>query len=76
MKIREKTRLELIRLEKKLTRNQLALLCGLNENTIKKLEYGDLRFDEMKLSTLMKLAKGLRAKPKDILPIELARKLR
>ena len=76
MKNREMTKLELLRKDKKLTRPQLALLCGLSKDTIQQLEIGMLSFNEMKLSTLFKLCKGLRCKPRDILPIELSRKLK
>ena len=76
MKIRELTRLEKLRLEKGLTRPELASLCGVSIFYIQKLEIGELSFREMKLSTLLKLSKGLKVKPKEILPLELARELK
>ena len=70
------TRLEKIRKSKRLTRPQLATLSGVSKSYICALEDRKLSFEEMKLSTLLKLAKGLRVKPRDILPIELARKIK
>lgn len=76
MKNRELTNLEIIRKSKGLTREQCATLCGVAKITIQKLELGELTFNTMKLDTLLKLCKGLRVKPKDLLPIELARKIK
>ena len=76
MKNREISRLEQIRTNKGLTRPQLSLLSGLTKDYIQKLELGKLSFNEMKLSTLLKLSKALRVKPSDLLPLELAKKLK
>ena len=70
------TNLEIIRKGKGLTREQLAILCGVSYAQICALEDKRLSFKEMKLSTLLKLSKGLRVKPTDILPIEIAKKLK
>lgn len=76
MKNREISKLEQIRKEKGLTREQCSMLCGVAPITIQKLEIGELTYNTMKLDTLIKLCKGLRVKPSEILPIELARKIK
>lgn len=70
------TRLEKIRRKKGLTRNQLAELSKVSRSQISALEDYKLTFIEMKLSTLLKLSKALRVKPSEILPIELAKKIK
>ena len=70
------TRLEKVRKIKGLTRIQLVRLSGVSKATIQKLEDSTYPFDDIKLSTLLKLAKALRVKPSEILPIEIARKIK
>lgn len=67
------TNLELIRKERKLTREDLEKLSGVNKFTIQALEEG--RYDDVKLSTLLSLAGALRVKVKKILPFDIAKKL-
>lgn len=62
--------LEDIRKEKRLSRRELAELSGVNEQTIVALEMGKNNPFEAKLSTLIKLAKALHCKVRDLYPCE------
>ena len=73
MKMIKLTNLELIRKERKLTREDLEKLSGVNKFTIQALEEG--RYDDIKLSTILSLAKALRVKGKALLPFDIAKKL-
>lgn len=55
-----------IREEKKLTRDELANLSGVNKFTIQALENGLTSTSNAKLSTLTALAKALNVKVRDI----------
>lgn len=70
------TRLEKVRRKKGLTRIQLVRLSGVSKATIQKLEDSSYLFDDIKLSTLIKLSKALRVKPSEILPLEIAKKIK
>lgn len=63
-------KLEDIRKEKRLSRRELAELSGVNEQTIVALEMGKNNPFEAKLSTLIKLAKALHCKVRDLYPCE------
>ena len=62
--------LEKIRKAKGLTRKELATISGVHEQTIKFLEKRINDPQEAKLSTLVKLAKGLHCKVRDFYPCE------
>lgn len=68
-------RLESIRKDRKLTRADLEKLSGVSRETIKALEKGINNIDEVKLSTLVKLARALKVKVRDIVDKDIARKL-
>ena len=63
--------LRAIRESKNYTRQELSELSGVPLVTIRALETGITNVDNVKLSTLIKLAKGLNCKVINILPIEL-----
>ena len=65
--------LEIIRKKRGLTRRELALLSGVKEITIHHLEKGATDVNNVKLSTLVKLAKALHCKVIDLLDNELKR---
>lgn len=67
-------RLEDLRKEKGLSRNDLAKLSGISMYTIQKLEDGRLNLCECKLSTLTKLAKSLKTKVRTLIDDEEVRK--
>ena len=63
--------LERIRKEQGLARRELALLSGVKEVSIHYLENGLTNVDNVKLSTLVKLAKALHCKVIDLLDNDL-----
>ena len=63
--------LERIRKEKNYTRRELSLLSDISAQTIQALEQGITNVDDVKLSTLVKLAKALKCKVIDLLPKDL-----
>lgn len=65
--------LERIRKEKGLTRRELELLSGVKQITIHHLENGTTNVNNVKLSTLIALAKALHCKVVDLLDGELKR---
>lgn len=65
--------LERIRKEQKLSRRELALLSGVKEVSIQYLEKGFVNVNNVKLSTLIKLAKALHCKVVDLLDNDLKR---
>lgn len=65
--------LERIRKEKGLTRRELELLSGVKQLTIHHLENGITDVNNVKLSTLVALAKALKVKVIDLLSADLKR---
>lgn len=65
--------LKAIRKQKKLTRKELGELSGLNPSVINALENGYV--DDIKLSTLIKLAVALKTKVRYLLPNDLKDKM-
>lgn len=65
--------LKAIRKQKKLTRKELGELSGLNPSVINALENGYV--DDIKLSTLIKLAVALKTKIRYLLPNDLKDKM-
>lgn len=65
--------LERIRREQGLSRRELALLSGVKEISITALERGITNVDNVKLSTLIALAKALHCKVIDLLSADLKR---
>lgn len=65
--------LERIRKEQGLSRRELALLSGVKEVTIHHLENGITNVNNVKLSTLVALAKALHCKVADLLSADLKR---
>jgi transcriptional regulator with XRE-family HTH domain len=65
--------LKAIRKQKKLTRKELGELSGLNPSVINALENGYV--DDIKLSTLIKLAAALKTKVRYLLPNDLKDKM-
>ena len=65
--------LERIRKEQGLSRRELALLSGIKEITIHHLENGTTNVNNVKLSTLIALAKALKVKVVDLLSADLKR---
>lgn len=65
--------LKTIRKQKKLTRKELGELSGLNPSVINALENGYV--DDIKLSTLIKLAMALKTKVRYLLPNDLKDKM-
>jgi len=65
--------LERIRREQGLSRRELALLSGVKEISINALERGITNVDNVKLSTLIALAKALHCKVIDLLSADLKR---
>ena len=65
--------LERIRKESHLARRELALLSGVKPETIHHIEKGLTNVNNVKLSTLIKLAKALHCKVVDLLDNELKR---
>lgn len=65
--------LERIRKEQGLSRRELALLSGVKEISINALERGITNVDNVKLSTLIALAKALHCKVIDLLSADLKR---
>lgn len=63
-------KLKEIRINKNLSRRELALKSGVNEQTIVSLEMERNDPSEAKLSTLVKLATALNCKVKDFYPDE------
>lgn len=68
-------KLKMIRLEKGLTREELARQSGVNEQTIKTLEEGINNANNVKLSTLVALAKALKVKARKLVDTEIAKYL-
>lgn len=64
-------KLEIFRKEKGLTREELSKLSGVHHMTITSLENGITDVSNVKLSTLVKLAKALHCKVIDLLDKEL-----
>lgn len=67
------SKLKEIRTSKKLSRRELALLSGIPEITIQSLETGITNPDNVKLSTLIALAKALKCKIADLVDDDLKR---
>lgn len=67
--------LKLIRKSQNLTRDNLSELSSVPKITIQSLEDGLVDTDNVKLSTLVKLASALKVKVRKILPIDTANKL-
>ena len=67
--------LKLLRKSKGITRVELSKLSGVPKVTIQTLEDGKVDTDNVKLSTLIKLASALKVKVRKILPIDTANKL-
>ena len=67
--------LKLLRKSKGLTRIELSELSGVPKITIQTLEDGLVDTDNVKLSTLIKLATALKVKVRKLLPIDTANKL-
>lgn len=65
--------LERIRKEKSFTREELEKLSGVKRETIQALEQGRTNVDNVKLSTLVSLAKSLHCKVIDLLDKDLQR---
>lgn len=65
--------LERIRKEQGLSRRELALLSGVKQLTIHHLETGTTNVNNVKLSTLIALAKALKVKVVDLLSADLKR---
>ena len=63
--------LKILRKSKNLTRDELSELSGVPKVTIQTLEDGKVDTDNVKLSTLVKLAKALHCKVIDLLDKEL-----
>lgn len=76
MKMNRLFKLEQLRKEKNLTREDLALMSGLSKATIEALERGRTNVDNIKLSTLIALATVLDVKVVDLLPKKLQNKIR
>lgn len=70
------TKLETIRKQKGFTREELSLLSGVHAQTIVAIEYGKTKYQSIKLGTLIALAKALKCKVGDIVPLAIAKKLR
>lgn len=68
--------LERIRKEKGLSRRELELLSGVKQLTIHHLENGTTDVNNVKLSTLIKLAKALKCKVIDLLSKDLIKYIR
>lgn len=69
------TNLKFIRKDKGLTRAELSRMSGVNESTIKFLEDGINNADNVKLSTLVALAKALKVKARKLVDNETAKYL-
>lgn len=69
------TNLKFIRKDKGLTRAELSRMSGVNETTIKFLEDGINNADNVKLSTLVALAKALKVKARKLVDNETAKYL-
>lgn len=67
--------LKIVRKSKGLTRDDLALKSGVAKITIEKLENGKVNTDDVKLSTLIKLASALRTKVRNIVDKETSKRL-
>ena len=67
--------LERIRKEKGYSRRELAILSEVSVQTIQSLEKGINNVEQVKLMTLIKIAKALKVKISDLLPKELIRYL-
>lgn len=67
--------LKLLRKSKGITRVELSKISGVPNITIQALENGKVDTDNVKLSTLVKLATALKVKVRHILPIDTANKL-
>ena len=65
--------LQTIRKEKGLTLEQLSKLSGVHILTIQKIESGTTPIDQVKLCTLVKIAKSLHCKICDLVPKDLKR---
>lgn len=72
MKLEE---LRKIRKGRKLSRKDLSILSGVPAITISTLERGINNVENVKLSTLIKLASALKVKVREIVPPELAKRL-
>ena len=60
-----------VRKEKGLTLQELSKLSGVYLQTIQKIESGITPIDSVKLGTLVKLAKALKCKVKDLVNVDL-----
>ena len=67
--------LKKIRKDRHLSRKDLAKLSGIPMITIASLENGVNNVENVKLSTIMALAKALKVKVRTILPEEMAKRL-
>ena len=67
--------LKKIRKDRHLSRKDLAKLSGIPMITIASLENGVNNVENVKLSTIMSLAKALKVKVRTILPEEMAKRL-
>ena len=65
-----------IREKKGFSRRELSVLSGVNQNTINFLENGWNNTDNVRLSTLIKLAKALHCKVVDLVDKDLQRYIR
>ena len=68
--------LKTIRINKDLSRLELSKLSGVSVQNIQALEEGITQVDNVKLSTLVALAKALKVKVIDLLPKDLHRYIR
>lgn len=67
--------LKCIRKSQRLSRKDLSILSGVHFQTIYDLEKGNVVVENVKLSTLIKLAKALKTKVRKILPKELTKNI-
>lgn len=68
--------LKIIRKQRGLTREELAEISGISRDTINALENGRTNAENVKISTLVALAKTLKCKILDLLPKEYAKKMK
>ena len=68
--------LQIIRKQRGLTREELAELSGVSKDTIQALENGRTNAENVKISTLVRLAKALKCRVLDLLPNEYKKKMR
>lgn len=67
--------LERIRRAKHLTRSELSAMSGVSWQCIEALEKGRTNVEDVKLSTLIKLATTLKVRAKKLLPVELQKRI-